>query len=100
MSLQRSGGYQIRREIGPDRTPGGPPIAYPKGVTPARVESGEAGVTACIATGGNTLTAMDVTAGATAIAWSHFVANEVIEGVSAAVREACTASDACLCWLG
>jgi hypothetical protein len=80
----------MRREIGPDRRPGGPPMAYPKDLMSERAESGERNVRACVAAGASILTAIDVTAGATAMAWSQAGANGLARGAPVA-REASSA---------
>ena len=89
--LQGSGGYQMRREIGPDRTPGGPPVTSAKGLMPERIESLEKDVKVCGAAGAHGLAAIDVTAGATAMAWPHPDATELTEGVSPVGCDACAA---------
>ena len=85
----------MRSEIGPDRRPGGPPLERANAVTAAGAQSGCARVKASADTGAPTLKAMEVTAGAAAMAWSHVVARELSEDVAPATYDAWTAADEC-----
>ena len=64
-------------------------MAYAKGLISERAESGDANVRDCIAAGASILTAIDVTAGATAMAWSQADENGVTEGISPLARDSC-----------
>jgi len=66
MSLQRSGGYQIRRESGRDRAPGGLPVTYGSEMMAVRSESEAWSIVAANATGANTVMVPEASAGARA----------------------------------